>query len=176
MSVEDLELSDERTAEEGDPRHTTGIGASLGDRMAARARELDDQATERIPLPGYVDMLELELRSLGWDTVRRVTSRHERRRDPAIRDLYTAADMLLAATVAFHEVGGVPLQSGWVDLARNVRPNLPEDVTPRQAVLSLLRADRTTAVIDLWNEWSEWNNAARVTLGEELDEDFTTTR
>jgi hypothetical protein len=78
--------------------------------------------------------------------------------------------------VRFHALGGEPLESGWVELARNAKPSLPENVTPRQSVLSLLRADRTTAVIDLWNEWGEWNGAQRTTLGEELGEDFTRTR
>jgi hypothetical protein len=179
MSVEDLEreeLDDETTVEEGDPRHTVGMEGSLRDRMQARAKELETQATERFPVPGYADLLQLELRSLGWDTVRKITDRHARRRDASLRDLYLAADTLLAATVCFHEVDGQPLGSSWLELARNVRPNLPENATARQAVLSLLRADRTTAVIDLWNEWAEWNNAERTTLGEELGEDFTTTR
>jgi hypothetical protein len=175
MSVEDL-VDTEESVEEGEARSSVGSDGSLRDRMATRSRDLEAQATQRFSVPGYDDMIELELRTLGWDKIRRISDRHVRRRDQGIRDLYVAADVLLAATVRFHALGGGPLESGWVELARNAKSSLPENVTPRQSVLSLLRADRTTAVIDLWNEWGEWNGTQRTTLGEELGEDFTRTR
>jgi hypothetical protein len=183
MAAEDIvhgpELGDE-LEQEGVPRYGFGSEGSLRDRMRVRAQDMDASRTERFPVPGWAHVLEVEFSTLGWGSVRRVTERHVRLRDPATRELYTAADTLLAATVGFWEVDDsgnrAPVETSWVNLVRGVNERFPENGTPRQALLALLLADRTTRVMDLWGDWNDWNNAERTTVGEELGEDFEMTR
>jgi hypothetical protein len=185
MSVEDVDLAEgvdlgEEREEEGVPRYGFGSEASLRDRMRARAAEMELSRTERFDVPGYSGVVEVEMRTLGWDTVRKINDRHQRIREPGVRDLHIAGDIILEATVGFWEVDDsgnrAKVETNWLELAQAALPHLRENATPRQALMALTKADRTTRLIDLWNEWGEWNSAERTSIGEELADDFEKTR
>jgi hypothetical protein len=176
MSEEEFEPATEEL--EGIARFGFGSEGSLRDRMRHRAAEMERNTTERFPVPGYADVLQVELTTLGWEDVRRVTDRHQRQRDTGTRDLYVAADTIIETTVSFWEVDDAGhrerVDTSWVALAASVVHRFPDDGTPRQAVLALLQP--TARVISLWNDWGEWNLAERSVVGEELSEDFSRTR
>jgi hypothetical protein len=95
----------------------------------------------------------------------------------ALQELDTAADHLIAATVAFYENrpdgSRERIEDGsWVGLARNVKP-LKAEATDRQAVLVLMRDSPT---IFLWSDWQEWLKTRKEDVDDEVMEDFTLTR
>jgi hypothetical protein len=172
------ELIGVELVEEGEARHSFGSEGSLRDRMKRRTDEMERQRTERFPVPGYTGVLEVEMRTLSWESNRTIMDRHARLRDPGLRDVYVAADTIIAATVGFWETDDAghrsAVETSWLDLGRGVIDRFPEHGTPRQAILGLIKP--TSRVIALWNEWGDWNLAERTTIGEELAEDFETTR
>jgi hypothetical protein len=178
MSLDEVQVEGETLEAEGVARHGFGSEGSLRDRMRQRAAEMERHRTERFPVPGYADVLEVELRTLSWESVRKITDRHMRIREQGTRDVYTAADTLLTATVGFWEMDDTghrePVDTSWMALAQGVVHHFPEGGTARQALLSLITP--SSRVIVLWNDWGDWNNAERTTIGEDLGEDFTTTR
>ena len=132
---------------------------SLAARMATRSEELEKQTSERFPIPGWEDILEVELRALGYRALRQALTRNERVRDEATRELYTVADQLLMATVGFWEVpqnGGQPRQMDetWESLAKRL-PNCPDGATPRQALLFLVGDKRLHFLAQDWGEWAK---------------------
>jgi hypothetical protein len=80
--------------------------SSLSVRMERRHEELSRQQTEKFPLPGWEDLLEVELRPLGMRAATKIVQRNQRTRDEATRSLYVTCDLLLTATVGFHQVAG----------------------------------------------------------------------
>lgn len=152
---------------------------SLHSRMRARASELEKQRTEIFPVPGYAELLHVELMALSWETMRKIAERNERVGDPATRELYIASDQLIAATVRFHEVDGEgerrEVEASWQTLAHGVVDNFSQDGTPRQAVIALL-GHPTSRLIFFWQEFLEWANSERSSINEEIAQDFGTTR
>lgn len=167
---QDLEL-DEPVASSG----------SLRSRMQSKQTATAERHTEFFPVPNWEDMVEVELRVLGWRTMRKIAERHRKIRDTALQELYTAADQIITATEAFYELDGekqTKVDMDWVSLAkagegnRGVKP-LPENVTPRQAVLALVVHD--TRLMYLWQEWQDWLKSVRPEVDEEVVRDFSTT-
>jgi hypothetical protein len=153
---------------------TPPTGGSLSSRMKKRAEQRDSQQTEKFPLPGWDDMLAVELRSLGYTTIRKVISRNERVRNEAQRELYSIADQLLLATVGLYEIVDdefVALSDDWVMLAKRL-PDCPDSVTPRQAILFLIGEER---IAFLAEEYGRWARSVRGDLDEEVSRDFPTT-
>jgi hypothetical protein len=151
------------------------LSNSLGDRMKARASELEKQQAD-FPIPGYDDVLEVELRALGYQTIRRVQRKNEKIRDPTVQELYTLADQLLTATQGFREVfpddrEPQEIDDTWVTLAKRL-PNCPEDVTPRQAILKVIGDKRLAFLVQ---DWSEWARTVRSDVDEEVVADFGAT-
>lgn len=153
-------------------------GDSLAARMKRRGRELASQRTEIFEIPGWAAILAVELRLLGFDESDKITARLEKTvRHPGLRKLYFAVDQIVAATEGFYEVDGdrrTPVDRTWVDLARDGADHkLPEDLTPRQAVISLV-GDRRV-VTGLYGEFEAWMSGERETVEEEVVSDFGTT-
>lgn len=165
------------SADVGDPS-VPASGDSLEARMARQRDVLEGARTERFPIPGYESVVEVELRMLGYRRSRKIGEKHERVRDTAVRDLYIAADSLLEATVAFYEVHGdepddTPTDGiTWVKLARAAVSSLPENATPRQAILALLGDERLPYLAD---DWAKWMRSERGEVDEEQAAGFTTT-
>ena len=150
--------------------------SSLAERMAARSEQLSKQTTGRFPLPGWEDILEVELRALGYKALRRSLTANERIRDEATREIYAMADQVLTATVAFWEVpanGGEPrqLDDTWQSLAGRL-PDCPDGATPRQALLFLVGDKRIHFLIQ---EWGEWAKNADKQVEDEVQQDFAVT-
>jgi hypothetical protein len=147
---------------------------ALSARMERRHEELSRQQTEKFPIPGWEDLLEVELRPLGMRQSAKVVQRNQRTRDEATRSLYVTCDLLLAATVGFHQVVGersTPIRDDWVALSRRL-DGCPENPTPRQALLFLVGEDR---ILWLYQAWEQWQRSAGETVDKELAEDFGTT-
>jgi hypothetical protein len=156
-----------------------GTGGSLLERMRAQRERMQEQRSEKFPVPGWGTFVHVELRPLGWDAMRKIMDRHARIRDTATREVYVAADQLVAATVRFWEVDpdGDPSKetlADWTSLAKGVADNFPEDGSVRMAVLALIKP--SSNVIFLWNDWVEWSGAEGEDIDLELAEDFGTTR
>lgn len=151
---------------------TTG---SLQDRMQERRSSLEQITTEVFDVPRWSDILAVELKYLGYKTMRSIAQKHQRVKDPTVSEMRVAADHLLRATVGFYEVKGekkVPAEGmTWLSLARSVI-KLPEDASPRVALVGLVGDTQT---VFLWQEWQEWMKGERVRIDTEVGRDFQTT-
>jgi hypothetical protein len=148
--------------------------SSLSVRMERRHEELSRQQTEKFPLPGWEDLLEVELRPLGMRAATKIVQRNQRTRDEATRSLYVTCDLLLTATVGFHQVAGersTPITDDWVGLAQRLQ-DCPQNPTPRQGLLFLVGEER---VLWLYQAWETWQRSASDDIDKELAEDFDKT-
>lgn len=157
---------------------------SLQERLQKRATEIEHTVSAVFPIPTLDDILAVELRIVGWEALRKIVTKHERNQVPAIRELYVAADQLLAGTVGFFEVvdlstaeNGAPrrrkVEYTWQDLARATGRPMPQDLTPRRALIALI-GDTNVAI--LWQQWQEWMTTRRPDVDEEVAQDFGTTQ
>jgi hypothetical protein len=149
---------------------------SLAERMAHRAGELEQTVSAIFPIPTWEEVLAVELRLVGWESLRRVAQKHERQRVDAIKELYVAADQILVATEGFFEIAEsqrTRIESTWQELARLTGRKLPEDLTPRRALISLV-GDTNVAI--LWADWQQWMTTRRPDVDEEVGKDFGTTQ
>jgi hypothetical protein len=146
--------------------------------MAQRAKQLEHQNTEVFPVPGWEDLIGVELRSLG---VREHIAIEERNakitRDDGVRIVHTIADKLLRATTGFHQRtddGWQPLEGDtWQSLARSAfGAAVPEDASPRVALLKLVGEQRIRYLI---SEWEEWAASVRSSVDEDVARDFEMT-
>jgi hypothetical protein len=154
-----------------------GFAVSLEERMDARAEELQKETTEVFRLPGWESILAVEMRRLGFKTIRGMQRRLEKEeRNKVTRELYLMCDQILRATVALHEVlpDGTTraLRDNWVQLAER-RKDAPRDMTPRQALLFLVNDQR---IFYLVNEWGSWSKSGQEAEDQEVMEDFEQTR
>lgn len=153
-----------------------GAGQSLDNRMGRRAEALAVQQTEWFPIPGWEDMLEVELRSLGYKTMSAIQHANQKVRDPGTQELYNMADQLLRATEGFREVPEddpdgerIPLLDDWTSLAARLgRQNL----SPRQALLVIVDEKRIHFLVQ---EWAQWARSVRADIDKETAEDFVRT-
>jgi hypothetical protein len=150
---------------------------SLANRMAKRHQELARQTTRRFPVPGWEDVLEVELQPVGAKPSVQIVQRAQRARDDGTRQLYVAADMLLRATVGFWEMpenGGRAKRldgEDWISLARRLEA-CPDNPTPRQALLFLLPDER---LLPWYAEWEQWQVSSSRDVDEETMRDFVPT-
>ena len=146
-------------------------GLSLSDRMDARGEELSIQRTDWFPVPGYEDILEVQLKPVGVTRISAVQRKNERVRDPDLQTLYNMADGILISTTGFREVDGDKrreIPDDWTAVARR-RRDCPDGVTPRQAVLFMLGEER---IIFLSEAYTKWVRETRPELDEEVAQDF----
>lgn len=150
-------------------------GNSLAARMQARQKQLEGQTTERFPIPGYEGVLEVELKALGYATINAVITKNEKVRDPNVRPVYTMADQILMATVAFYEVDGQERNeidgATWASVAA-LLDDCPEGMTDRQALLFFVTDKRIAFLVA---DWSDWCRSVRTDFDKEVVRDFVTT-
>lgn len=150
---------------------------SLANRMAKRQQELARQATRRFPVPGWEDVLEVELQPVGTKRSVQIAQRAQRARDDGTRQLYMTADMLLQATVGFWELpenGGRSKRldgEDWVSLARRL-DGCPDNPTPRQALFFLIPDER---LLPWYAEWEQWMVSSSRDVDGETMRDFDRT-
>lgn len=147
-------------------------GGSLAERMKERAAALEANQTHRFPIPGWEELLEVELKSLSYATIRRVIQRLDRVKDVGTHDLYAMADQIATATEGLYEITpdgeSRPLDDDWIRLANRL-PDAPEGMTTRQAVLFLVGDKRIHFLVQ---EWGEWAKSVRTEVDEEVARDF----
>lgn len=150
---------------------------SLAERMQQRASELETTVSAVFAIPTWEEVLGVELRLVGWEKLRRIASKHDRVRVDAIKELYVAADQILEGTVQFYEINGIQKRriedTSWQLLAKLTGKKLPEDLTPRKAMIALM-GDTNIAI--LWADWQQWMTTRRPEIDEEVAQDFGTTQ
>lgn len=159
-----------------DQQEPQDASPSLASRMARRHEELQRATTQRFPIPGWDDLLEVELRPVGIRPSAQIVKRNERTRDDGTRQLYVMADLLVRATVGFWEMpenGGGPkaLNESWVTLARRL-PDCPDSPSERQALLFLVPEER---LMFLYQPWERWMGEASREVDEDTMRDFSRT-
>ena len=165
--VEDLEEA---------PAALTG---SLEARIAARREALEKRTTELFDVPGYEGIVKVEMRLVGGKRLHQIGQAHERLHDEYKKLLRTAEDIILAATVAFHNVdanGEPQFAEGitWKRLAKAANRHLDEAHLEargggRVALEGLIGE---AGVISLLGEWNQWTRTRGEGLAREL-EDFS---
>jgi hypothetical protein len=130
-----------------DGEESANVGTQgLAARMKLRREQLQKQHSKVFDIPGWEGILAVELEVMDYQTSRKISRRHEKQRDPAIQELYTAAEQLIQATVRFHEVdaqtGKLKDTDGtWKTFAQlaaqGTGDRLPEDLSSRQALIFL---------------------------------------
>jgi hypothetical protein len=178
VQVRDGIVGDEPVTEEMPvPKREVGID-SLRERMAGRTEEVQRQYTKVWPIPGWEDKVAVELRMLSYRETRMIYKIAEREKDEITGELYGIADQIIRATEGFHLVGEdgetEPIAGAtWMDVARSMPgANLPEDLTPRQALFAVI-SDRTLALF--FAEWEGWQRRGGRDVGEEVMRDFERT-
>jgi len=154
---------------------SNGAG-SLQARAQARREVLLDRQTTRLEVPGYEGILEVEYRAMTYAEGRKINARHERQRDEATREIYTAADQLIAASVNAYEItpeGAKELNVGWGPALAKMLGIDVEGLTVRQAVLACFTRD--TFLTRHWAEYVEWLSSAEADVDEEQAADFSPT-
>ena len=152
-----------------------GRDGSFERRMQEVRQQRESRTTDFFDIPGFEGLVKVELQVLGYKKTTDISLKHVRQRDDSLRALYTAADQLLAATVAIHKVmpdGSLALGEGmtWLDAARAYDPNLNATVSPRAALIRLL--DNGNGVNELHGEWYSWNTRGNARVDGDLIEDF----
>jgi hypothetical protein len=149
---------------------------SLSARMRESRQALEEQTSERFPIPGY-PYLYVELSILPWETTTKIRKRLEKlqRSNPGLFETYFMRESIIAGTVAFWSTDRealVPEGETWVSLAKRVNPRLGDDVSPRVAIGDLI----PTGIELLMNDWQTWQQTERGRVQDEVVEDFATTR
>lgn len=156
---------------------TNGRG-SLAERAKARRDQLLDRQTVTLEVPGYEGILEVEYRALSYSESRKIVARHQRQRDDAVRELYIAADQLIAASINAYEITGdetrKALECGWgLQLARMLGVEVSEGTTARQAIFKCFA--RETLLSAHYIEYTEWLSSADAEADQEQRVDFQQT-
>jgi DNA-binding PucR family transcriptional regulator len=145
--------------------------------MQQRRRERELRTSEMFDPLGFEGLFKVEMQVLGYRRMADIALHHQRQRDDALRQLYIAADQVIAATVAFHMVdddGALdPIDdASWLSIAQRMYPELDEATRPRVALIRLLEAP---AVLALNNEWYAWNTRGNAEVERELGADLSGT-
>lgn len=147
---------------------------SLAERMAAKRDRKERQQTEIFPVPGWGEMLAVELRALGTKKQDRLGSQHEAHPDPNERVQLTMADHIVNATVKFYEVNAegdrreLEPTFSWLTAAKGPYPDMDPSTTSRSA-LRLLIEDHLKW---LWAAWQQWMQNRGAETDQELQRDF----
>jgi hypothetical protein len=151
---------------------------SLADRMRARRDLVEAQHTKTLDIPGYEGVLAAEYRMLSWATIRKIAARHDGLRDPAMQEVYAAADTLIRACEEIHEVRGDgqlrATGERWKALAQAAGAKLPDDATDRQALIALFVHD--TRVMEHYRDYEQWIRGRTGEVEDDVVRDFGETR
>ena len=97
----------------------------------------------------------------------------------SMRELYTACDQILDATLGFYELKGpedtegTKLSYDWLSLAHGVlKDDLRDDATERQALIALVSPEM---IPQLYSDWMEWMRGEQTTVDGEVARDFQAT-
>jgi hypothetical protein len=173
---------------EQEPVETTELPAnepaapmSLKERMARRRDELASRTTELFPVPRYDELLAVELRAIPWEDSEHFAERHQRAAKRML--LNTAADEIVSATIAFHEIKEdgttevITDAERWSDVcSRLLDQELPPAPPSTQERISLLTLCTDQGVITLNAVYRRWLGGANTGIGEEVKRDFNSTR
>jgi hypothetical protein len=132
-----------------------------------------------LEVPGYEGILSMSYRALSYPEGRRIQQRNHRISDDAARELASAADGLIMASLeAFEhdektgELKGLGMAWG-IQLARNLGVEVFETMTIRQAVMGCFAYD--IWLMNHWNEYSVWAGTAQIDVDEDQRLDFSPT-
>ena len=161
-----------------EPSEHVDNNSSLQSRISERRRVLQSQRTTIIDVPGYEGILAAEYRVLPWQIIRKNVAKHEKQRDPGLRELYIAADGLIMACENLHEVNpdGTkrPLGVVWgLAAAEKLGIALTPTTTVRQALLEIFGVD--SRIVGHYADLVTWQQGMNQEVDEELARDFTTT-
>lgn len=157
-----------------EPRPTATPG-SLEERVGRRREQLERKTTELFDVPGYEGVLQAELRLLGGKRQYAIVEALERVHDDYQKAIRAAAEMILASTVAIHEVvddeGGTQVAEGvtWLHLARAADKKLGPEIQPRVALIRMLSEN---GVLELAGEWRLWMKNRGAKVDKALEQDF----
>jgi hypothetical protein len=145
--------------------------------MQERRREREQRTTSLFDPPGFEGVFKVELQVLSYKTLADIVMAHQRQHDESLRNLYINADIVLAATVAFHrELDDGTVEeiddADWLALARLAYPELPDSTRERVALIRLLEGQ---AIATLANDWNEWNTHGNAQVDGELRRDLSVT-
>jgi hypothetical protein len=154
--------------------------SSLKARMKARQAELQDRTTEIFPVPLFDAILAVELKAVEWEETEQALEKHLRR--PQRMMLLTAADEVVAATVAFYEIGEddslelIEDAEAWSDIATAYLDEdftaMPPATLERVALISLISEQ---GVMALSGQYRQWLGGANVGISKAVRRDFKTT-
>lgn len=148
---------------------------SLAARMQERREQLERSQSTFMDIPGYDDLICVAYRAIGWQRINKIVDGVAGERDPSLRQLYAAADTLIAAREQVYEVtpeGTLrAIDASWHDLCEGAGVALPEDATERVALLALFEVD--SRVMSHYGEYERWLGGQRI--GQELVRDFERT-
>ena len=186
-------MSEEPYYEAGEPVYTDTPSSngdepqpgSLAERIRQRREEIESRRTNLFPIPGYGDMLAVELQVIPYQTVRKIgqqVERNNRSLDQPTLELYTAAEQLMAATVGFwvlQDTGQYQrdYEATWESMAYLANPQLTQDLYTRACLIDFLSTgfDNTSQVVLLCSEWLQWMREGRADTESQLKPDFSPT-
>ena len=136
-------------------------GGSLRERLAARRRELTEERTFLLAVPGYEDLgLYARYKSLPYEALRAIVKRHERTMDTAAGELALACDVLIHACIELVEkrdddsYQSLGFRWGPEAAKELFQIDLPEGATVRNAIQEIF-AGRSMSLILHYREYDE---------------------
>jgi hypothetical protein len=148
---------------------------SLEERVGKRREQLEKKTTEMFDVPGYEGVFQVELRLLGGKRQFAIVEALERVHDDYQKAIRAAAEMILASTVAIHEVvddeGNTQVAEGvtWLRLAKAADQKLGPEIQPRVALIRMISEN---GVLELAGEWRLWMKNRGVKVEKALARDF----
>lgn len=147
---------------EDDQQVVVKNGAAPGS-MAERAQAIREEFLKRetvtMEVTGYEGVLAVEYRGLDYAEARKMATRNERV-GAEVRDLYSAADQMIAASVNAYDIGVEPkreLGFGWgVELAKHLGVVKADELTARQAVLACFPGRYQFKLAQHANDLGDW--------------------
>jgi hypothetical protein len=167
---------------EDEPEVPAPQGSSLDARMQRRAETITGQETEWFPIPGWEDMLEVELKLLTHKSQSAIVHHNQRTRDEGLQELYNMADFIVRATCGFRELTGTDEadeptyedlpNDTWQTLAVRAFGSDASRLTERQAFLKLVTDKRVKYIV---TDWEKWGKSIKPEQEESLAADFAGT-
>jgi hypothetical protein len=155
-------------------------GTSLKARMQRRQQELAARTTELFPVPRYEEFIAVELKAIAWERSEKIFEAHQRTARRMM--LNSAADEIVAATVAFHELFDdrepelIEDAYRWSDVcSRFLEVDLPPAPHTTLERIALLTLCSDQGVMGLNAQYRRWLGGANVGISEEVRRDFSTT-
>jgi hypothetical protein len=147
---------------------------SLQDRLHQRRAELQSQESRDFDVPGYGGIIKARYHVLPWKQHRAIAARHEKERDVALREVYTAADTLINACDALIEVAADgterPLDYKWGVRAASELFGADGLDTARQGIIACFPQDGL--LMAHFGEVMQWQQGATPEADRELEDEL----